>query len=396
MSVLDRLPPLATAGVGSLPFTDPTLAVRHACRAYDLPFCPQLPALDGDMVGEWVGAAATTPCGWSADRDRERPAAWDAFVARVSRNPPGHGLVKLQVTGPVTLAVALERAAGRGGQGRAATALARELDGWLATNVRGQVARLAAAGLDALVVVDEPGLAHAVAGLGREETGADVGVWDALRSSGAAWGLHVCCAVPWSVLRAAEPDWISFDATASPVGGRGALVLGELVRRGGRIAWGALDPVAPDGRARRGDPRALDRHARVRHGPGDGGPRAARGVRARGGCGGRRRHVPGVAAGGPWGGCRPGDRRGRVGRGVGGRSREVVPVREGRPRGGRPLGRLRWRRYARRSAYRTEGSRFRLAFASRAGSSTSTSSAPASIPSIAARTTSAAATVGPS
>jgi hypothetical protein len=249
MSVLDRLPPLATTGVGSLPFTDPARAVRHACRAYHLPFLPQLPALDGDMVGEWVGGAGATPCGWSADRDRERPAAWEAFVARVSRDRPRHGLVKLQVTGPVTLALALERAAGRGGQGRGATALARELDGWLASNVRGQVARLATLGLDALVVVDEPGLAHAVAGLGREETGADVGVWDGLRSSGAAWGLHVCCAVPWSVVRAAEPDWVSFDATASTVGGRGARVLGELVRRGGRIAWGALDPVAPDGAA---------------------------------------------------------------------------------------------------------------------------------------------------
>jgi hypothetical protein len=248
VSALDRLPPLATTGVGSLPFDDPALAVRHACRAYDLPFVPQLPALDGDMVGEWLGAVdGATPCGWSAERDRERPAAWDAFVARVTRCPPVHGLVKLQVTGPVTLAVALERAAGRPGQGRAATALARELDGWLASNVAGQVARLAALGLDALVVVDEPGLAHAVAGLGREETGADPGVWGALRSSGAAWGLHVCCAVPWTVVRAAEPDWVSFDATASPVGGRGARVLGELVRGGARIAWGALDPVAPDG-----------------------------------------------------------------------------------------------------------------------------------------------------
>src|SRR5690349_9431311 len=51
-SALDRLPALATTGVGSLPFDDPAAAVRHAVHAYDLPFCPQLPALDGDMVRE--------------------------------------------------------------------------------------------------------------------------------------------------------------------------------------------------------------------------------------------------------------------------------------------------------------------------------------------------------
>ena len=59
-------------------------------RAYDLPFCPQLPALDGDMVPEWLGADPRR-CGWTPDRDRERPAAWDAFRAGLSARPPAHG-----------------------------------------------------------------------------------------------------------------------------------------------------------------------------------------------------------------------------------------------------------------------------------------------------------------
>ena len=117
MSALDRLPPLATAGVGSLPFADAAAAARHAARAYELPFCPQLPRLDGDMVREWLGADPGR-CGWSPDRDRQRPAAWDAFVAQLAAKPPAHGLVKLQVTGPVTLAVALERADGGIGSDR--------------------------------------------------------------------------------------------------------------------------------------------------------------------------------------------------------------------------------------------------------------------------------------
>jgi hypothetical protein len=55
-SALERLPPCATTGVGSLPFTDPGVAAEHVWHAYDLPFCPQLPALDGDMITEWLGA----------------------------------------------------------------------------------------------------------------------------------------------------------------------------------------------------------------------------------------------------------------------------------------------------------------------------------------------------
>ena len=215
-SALDRLPPLATTGVGSLPFDDPAAAVRHAARAYDLPFCPQLPALDGDMVREWLGGDPRR-CGWSPERDRQRPAAWDAFTGLLAAQPPAHGLVKLQVTGPVTLAVAL------GG-----TDLAGDIAQWLAVSVTAQVERLRALGVDAVVVVDEPGLG----GQGR----LGIGVWDRLRDTGAvAWGLHVCGAVPWALVDADDADVHSFDRRA----------LRRLLRRGGRVAWGALDPVAP-------------------------------------------------------------------------------------------------------------------------------------------------------
>ena len=152
-TILDRLPPLATTGVGSLPFTQPADAARHATSAYTLPFCPQLPRLDGDMVSEWLGSDPCR-CGWSPDRDRERPAAWDHFLAQLEAHPPEHAMVKLQVTGPVTLAIAL-------GAGAEMVSLARELAVWLAANAAGQVRRLADRGVGALLVVDEPGLAHA-------------------------------------------------------------------------------------------------------------------------------------------------------------------------------------------------------------------------------------------
>ncbi|HEY7630489.1 MAG TPA: hypothetical protein VH817_07310, partial [Thermoleophilaceae bacterium] len=81
--VLDTLPPLATTGVGSLPFEQPRDAARHAIDSYELPFCPQLPRLDGDMIAEWLGADPGR-CGWAPDRDRERPAAWHDVVARLT------------------------------------------------------------------------------------------------------------------------------------------------------------------------------------------------------------------------------------------------------------------------------------------------------------------------
>jgi hypothetical protein len=236
--ILDRLPALATTGVGSLPFEGPRDAARHAVDAYELPFCPQLPRVDGDMIAEWLGADPGH-CGWAPDRDRERPAAWNDFVARLTANPPSPGLVKLQVTGPVTLAIALERAAGQRGHGPRVVSLATEIATWLAANTAGQVRRLAQLGLDALVVVDEPGLARA--GLSRT----DGALWDPLRAVAPVWGMHICGPVPWYLMDGLELDLLSLDVATYGMPPEGAAVLARMVARQGRIAWGILDPVQP-------------------------------------------------------------------------------------------------------------------------------------------------------
>ena len=74
--LLARLQPCATTGIGSLPFADSAEAVAHVWASSDLPFCPQLPALDGDMVAEWIGApvaaAAGRPSATSCGRRRGR------------------------------------------------------------------------------------------------------------------------------------------------------------------------------------------------------------------------------------------------------------------------------------------------------------------------------------
>jgi hypothetical protein len=230
-SMLTRLAPLTTTGVGSLPFSRPAEAARHAIGAYELPFCPQLPRAYGDMVHEWLGADPGR-CGWAPDRDRQLPAVWDQFVMELGRSAPSHGVVKLQVTGPLTLALALEPAEAR------LTGLAAEIAGWLAAAVSDQVRGLAEMGLAALVIVDEPGLMTA------RQAGATPAVWDALRAAAPMWGVHVCGEVPWRLIDAAEPDVISYDLGRFGCPSAAQAVLRRLMRRGGRIMWGAVDPVA--------------------------------------------------------------------------------------------------------------------------------------------------------
>ena len=158
MSALDRLPALATTGVGSLPFTARPRRRATPPARYELPFCPQLPRLDGDMVREWLGG---DPRALRLEPRSRPPAAGGVGRVRraARREAAGAGVVKLQVTGPVTLAVALERAAGGVATGAPSVALAREVAQWLAASAGEQIERLAALGLDVLLVVDEPGLA---------------------------------------------------------------------------------------------------------------------------------------------------------------------------------------------------------------------------------------------
>ena len=103
-SALDRLPPLATTGVGSLPFDDPAAAVRHAARAYDVPFCPQLPRSTATWSASGSAATRAAAAGARAATASARPAGTRSRELAATR-PPVHRVVKLQVTGPVTLAV---------------------------------------------------------------------------------------------------------------------------------------------------------------------------------------------------------------------------------------------------------------------------------------------------
>ncbi|MGH2969571.1 MAG: hypothetical protein ACRDK0_10975 [Solirubrobacteraceae bacterium] len=162
------------------------------------------------------------------------------FLGQLAAKPPAHGIAKLQVTGPVTLAIALERGAGRAGAGASVVSLAREIAVWLAANAAGQVSRLAEVGIDALVVVDEPGLAHAGVSAVEAE------LWDPLLSVSPAWGMHICGRVPWDLVGVLRLDVLSFDAATLGLAPESLPVLEALLRRGAWIAWGVVDPVGPE------------------------------------------------------------------------------------------------------------------------------------------------------
>ena len=230
-AALARLPAVATTGVGSLPFCDPGEAVAHVVAFYDLPFCPQLPVRDGDMLAEWLGGDPGR-CGWSPERERPRPAAWGPFLAAMAARPPAHGVVKLQATGPLTLA----RGLGARRDDPDLAGLAVDLARWAAATVAEWVAEVSDLGLVALVTVDEPGI-------GDVSDPGLAGAWDPLRAVSPLFGLHVCGDVPWPLVLAARPHIVSFDVSRWRPGSAGAPDLAGLAALGIVPAPGVL-PVA--------------------------------------------------------------------------------------------------------------------------------------------------------
>ena len=144
----------ATTGVGSLPVRATSQdAVAHVGGGVRRAVLPAAPAARR-RHDHRVARRRPRPLRLVAGRDRERPRAWDAFLAELERTPPAHRVVKLQVTGPGRRSRARSSARRRPAR-REALTLARELAVWLAANAAGQVRALAERGLDALLVVDE-------------------------------------------------------------------------------------------------------------------------------------------------------------------------------------------------------------------------------------------------
>ncbi len=262
----ERVVPLAvglSTGIGSLPHCDPGEAVEFALRhAPRLPFAPSLPARsrrEGMIAQAASGIAGidVTPDGAlvfeERDIDPEAPlldpfftsdayVGLRAFLTAVADNT---GPIKVSLTGPVTLGVALHAAG---------------LDTDLAFRVAGATTRARARALLDLVeqrvpqshlvmFVDEPSL------VALTERTFPIGPLEAIDlvsgtladiETRATAGLHCCGAADWKLLVQSGPQILSLPVD----GGRADLAggaLADFLERGGWIGWGAVPTDRPVG-----------------------------------------------------------------------------------------------------------------------------------------------------
>jgi hypothetical protein len=250
--------------VGSLPHVDAALAAADALALQpELPAAPQLPRrhpVEGMLaqVATGMGGVSVGEDGWSLDVDRRRFDAGDvsapldpgAFAGtraffRTAAEVGRAGPIKVQLTGPVTLGLALVA-------GGARPAKAFPLAGAV---IRGRVSALLREAGDTLpaspvvVVLDEPGLtAYPDPGfpLGAEDT------IDLLSSALAAAsgprimaGVHCCGPTDWRLVLHAGPDLVSMPVDAGVSADAGGL--GAFLDRGGWVAWGAIPTDRPLG-----------------------------------------------------------------------------------------------------------------------------------------------------
>jgi methionine synthase II (cobalamin-independent) len=187
---------------------------------------------------------------WEGERQKLLPTADEARgFAAFCQKLPGHGLVKGQVTGPITLASAVLGADGKAllYDEEIAEAIARGLG----AGAGAQGERLAAAGARPIVFLDEPsltGFGSAFSPLTRPRALALLQA--ALEEARnicpqLLLGVHCCGNTDWSLIMEAGPDIISLDSF-----GFGAYLLlyieqlSAFLNNGGAVAWGAA-PTEP-------------------------------------------------------------------------------------------------------------------------------------------------------
>lgn len=256
------LQPGAATSIGSLPHTDPRAAATFVLeRQTRLPAAPSLPnrsPMEG-MVAQaaWgITGVRVLPDGslelddpaldprsplTSVGIDGEPFVGLRAFLgAVVGRRAP----IKLQLTGPVTLGIALHNLGVPAGRafavaGAAVRARARTL----------MAAARETAPLAPLVVfLDEPGLTAAMrAGFPLDPNRTIDLVSSALATlePHAVTGLHCCGLADWRVVLQAGPQILSLPLESGAVEHSGAL--SAFLETGGWVAWGVVPTAGPLG-----------------------------------------------------------------------------------------------------------------------------------------------------
>lgn len=262
--------PGASFGIGSLPHRSVSAALDFVWSSTAIPTIPTLPrrspaeamvpqalvGIEGVSVGQYGGIAvdlaaldidAPVVTDLTADAFGGFAAFLESFVVRATEATTH---VKWQFVGPVTLALALERA---GVSTEAALPLALRA-------VRGHVSALQRAVSDTcgdvtqIVVLDEPSVAEAL----EQGSGLDgVDIVDTISGALAAVqpgniaGVHSCARTDWGALLATGAQLLSVpvpsptddDAKATMVDA--ASRIADHLEHGGRIAWGAVRTDGP-------------------------------------------------------------------------------------------------------------------------------------------------------
>ena len=269
---------IPATGIGSMPGTDSAESARIVAGELDIPHLVELPARGpgGDMVGRTLAlvssatgefAAETTPDGWrlaggrsggDLGRQMRRGASWLAEdVDRMELELAGFtGRVKVQVTGPWTLAASVE--AVRGTRLVADAGACADLAEALAESLAEHVAMIARRipGAQVVVQLDEPSLPIVIAGHirtpsgrgalrvpGAQELEAVLGVVTSAADGAGALTVAHCCArdVPFDLLRRSGFGALSVDTEL--LGQSADEALGAWWDGGGVVVLGAVRPV---------------------------------------------------------------------------------------------------------------------------------------------------------
>lgn len=248
-------------GVGSLPHRDADEAVAWVLEALpELPAAPSTPQLDPreGMIGQGAwgipgvtvdvdGGLVVSPEALEPDAPLtsvgiEGPpfATLRAFVAAVEGRT---GPIKVQLTGPATLAAALIDA---GAPPSLALPIATNAVRTRASDLLDAVA-LSAPAAPVLAVIDEPSMV----GGPPPSVGPLEAVIDAISTAlavlepRAITGIHCCGSADWKALLQAGPQLLSAPVDADF--GPGSAALAAFLERGGWIAWGAVPTDGPIG-----------------------------------------------------------------------------------------------------------------------------------------------------
>lgn len=258
------LPPGLATGIGSLPHLDPDDAVELVLRHHPrLPWMPTLPARSERE--SMLGQAADGVAGVTVLDDGSLSVRHDALDPEAPLADPGFssdafgglrallsaldgcdGLLKVQLTGPVTFGIALTFA------GVPQDLAFRVAGGAVRARIQALLALLEARlpAARPLVALDEPGL-H-----GLHEDGYPLGVETALdlvsgalaqMDHRAVAGVHCCGIADWSLVLATGPQVLFAPVGVGLVSSAGSVA--AFLDRGGWIAWGAVPTHAPIGEA---------------------------------------------------------------------------------------------------------------------------------------------------